>query len=100
MQGMEGKQKEGTRRACCSDPGRDDGDTWARTRALEVETNGESWYIPGRQRSISDLESIPLACFPSIHKVNLREVSCSKITEYGSVLIVHEALRIETWRWH
>lgn len=42
----------------------DDGDTWARMRALEVEMSGKIWDMSGRQRSISDLESHPLGLFP------------------------------------
>lgn len=55
-------------------------------------------YLEDRDQSLT-LSLIPLACFLSIDKVNLREASCSEITEYGSGLIVSEALRVETWRW-
>ena len=64
LQGMEGQQRKEASRACCSDPGRDDGDTWTRMRALEVEMSGKIWDVSGRQRLISDLESYPLGQFP------------------------------------
>ena len=62
-----GERRKETSRACSGGPGRDDGDTGTRMRALEVEINRKIRDISGTRDQPLTLISIPSGLSPHLY---------------------------------